>query len=151
MQAKSTVIVQTNDDSNCDDITHFSIRNLLVILIMMLAVFPPLSETIYTPSLPNLALSLKTSGQLVEWTVSFYFVGYALGIGAWGGVADLIGRKKAALFGIGIYLIGCLCCLSVTNISWLFFGRFILALGASVGSVITQTIIRDTFSGSERR
>ncbi|MDT2885576.1 MFS transporter [Lactococcus lactis] len=53
-------------------------------------------------------------------------------------------------FGILIYIVGSILCLLSSGISLLFIGRFIQAFGASTGSVTTQTILRDSYAGTER-
>lgn len=125
-------------------------KKLSIGLLIALAGFPQISETIYTPSLPNVAIGLHTSAQWVEATLSIYFLGFALGVLLWGTISDRIGRRKAMLSGIIIYGIATICCSAVGDVESLLFLRLIQAFGASVGSVITQTILRDAFDGQER-
>lgn len=117
---------------------------------VLLSGFPLLSETIYTPALPNIAGSLKTSMRLTEWTLSIYFLGFAAGVLLWGGLSDKYGRRKIMLFGIMIYILSSFICFLSPSINALLAARFFQALGASVGSVITQTMVRDVFSGTRR-
>ncbi|APS59403.1 hypothetical protein AVI53_01505 [Piscirickettsia salmonis] len=49
-------------------------RKLSLWLIILLAGFPQLSETIYSPALPAVTMSLQTSNYLVQWTLSIYFL-----------------------------------------------------------------------------
>jgi Bcr/CflA subfamily drug resistance transporter len=119
-------------------------------LLIFLIGFPQLGETIYTPSLPDIAQSLQASQSQVESTLSTYFVGFAFGVFAWGILADQIGRKKSLLLGLGISILGSLGCRSANQIEILLTFRFIQAFGASVGSVITQIIMRDCWTGVQR-
>ena len=64
----------------------------------------------------------------------------------WGKWSDHIGRRKAMLLGLLTYILGSLFCSLSPSINWLLTGRIIQAFGASVGSVITMTIMRDAFS-----
>ncbi|MBN9288300.1 MAG: hypothetical protein BGO43_09350 [Gammaproteobacteria bacterium 39-13] len=127
-----------------------SSTRLSFLLICLLIGFPQISETIYTPSLPSIAQDLSVSAHWVEWTLSIYFIGFALGVGYWGILADKIGRRPVMLLGIFLYCLATLGCYLASNIAVLLLCRAIQALGASVGSVITQTMIRDTFTGKER-
>jgi len=119
-------------------------------LVVFLLGFPQISETIYTPSLPDIAQSFATSMGLVEMTLSIYFVGFAIGVFLWGILADFIGRRQSILIGLVVYLAGTLLCSFAPSIYYLLLFRFIQALGASVGSVVTQTMIRDRYEGKER-
>jgi Bcr/CflA subfamily drug resistance transporter len=121
-----------------------------LLLLILLVGFPQISETIYTPSLPDLARIMGVGNGLVNLTLSIYFVGFAVGVLVWGRLSDRIGRRPAMLWGIGIYALGCLLCYASQNIIGLVLARFVQAFGASTGSVVTQTIMRDIYRGSRR-
>lgn len=123
---------------------------LSIALLIALVGFPQLSETIYTPALPNIATSLSASATMVESTLAIYFFGFAVGVALWGALSDFIGRRMAMLLGIIIYGAATICCGNVETAQALLGWRFLQAFGASVGSVITQTILRDAYSGLER-
>lgn len=127
------------------------IKNSLPIsLIIALVGFPQISETIYTPALPDVATGLSTSAALVEATLAIYFLGFAFGVLLWGIFSDGYGRRAVMIAGILIYGVGTWACGNANNIETLLTWRFVQAFGASVGSVITQTIIRDTYEGAQR-
>lgn len=54
------------------------------------------------------------------------------------------------LTGLIVYGIGTLACANVASVEAFLAWRFLQAFGASVGSVITQTILRDSYDGAER-
>ena len=119
-------------------------------LIITLLCLPQLSETIYTPSLPDIASSLHTTAGWVEMTLGIYFLGFAAGVFLWGCLCDRLGRRMSMLGGLVIYVAACFGCLASTSIEALLFWRVVQGFGASVGSVVTQTILRDCFSGAQR-
>lgn len=119
-------------------------------LIILLVGFPQISETIYTPSLPDIAKSLLTSDEKVQLTLSIYFLGFALGVSIWGIIADFYGRWMALFGGIIIYTITSILLFISPSIDMILFLRFFQALGASTGSVIGMTMIRDIYTGVER-
>ncbi|MCP4476049.1 MAG: multidrug effflux MFS transporter [Gammaproteobacteria bacterium] len=80
-------------------------RKPSLLLIICLVTLPQISETIYSPALPDIAHSLSTTMSLTEWTLSIYFFGFALGVGVWGRVSDHIGRRHTALIGLVIYVV----------------------------------------------
>lgn len=125
-------------------------KKLSIGLLIALVGFPQISETIYTPALPNVANGLQASAYMVEATLSIYFLGFAFGVLLWGTISDWCGRRDAMLMGIIIYGIGTLGCANVGSVETLLAWRFLQAFGASVGSVITQTILRDLYNGAER-
>lgn len=125
-------------------------KKLSIGLLIALVGFPQISETIYTPALPLVASGLKTSASMAEVTLSIYFLGFALGVLLWGTISDRSGRRYAMLAGILIYAVATLMCASVTSVEELLAWRFLQAYGASVGSVITQTMLRDAYDGTMR-
>ncbi|MGE6260053.1 multidrug effflux MFS transporter [Heyndrickxia sporothermodurans] len=121
-----------------------------LLLMIVLVAFPQISETIYTPSLPDISVELGASNSSVQLTLSIYFIGFALGVFCWGWISDFIGRRPAMLGGLFVYGIGSLLCFYSESIYLLLASRFIQAFGAATGSVITQTILRESVSGSKR-
>lgn len=121
-----------------------------LLLLIVLVGFPQISETIFTPSLPDIATDLQTSMATVQLTLSIYFLSFALGVFFWGGLSDLSGRRKAMLYGLFVYGIGSFLCFRAYSINGLLFARFIQAFGASTGSVVTQTILRESYAGNHR-
>ena len=119
-------------------------------LMIILVAFPQISETIYTPSLPDISKALHVSNNEVQLTLSVYFAGFALGVFFIGWLSDIIGRRPAMLFGIVVYGAGSFLCYIANSIEFLLFSRFIQAFGASAGSVVTQTILRESVEGHKR-
>ncbi len=119
-------------------------------LLIMLVGFPQISETIYTPALPNITKALHTSASLAEITLTLYFLGFAVGVFLWGAFSDYYGRRSAMLIGLSCYILTSYLCAQSQTIEALFIWRFFQAFGASVGSVITQIMIRDLYVGTKR-
>ncbi|SDT51399.1 drug resistance transporter, Bcr/CflA subfamily [Paenibacillaceae bacterium GAS479] len=120
-------------------------------LLIVLIGFPQISETIYSPILPDLATAMRANDNTIQLTFGIYFLGFALGVFSWGRLSDFIGRRPAMLWGISVYAIGCIACYLSDSAYWLLLSRFVQAFGASVGSVVTQTIIRECMEGSKRQ
>ncbi|MGE7926543.1 multidrug effflux MFS transporter [Lysinibacillus xylanilyticus] len=121
-----------------------------LLLMIVLVAFPQISETIYSPSLPDLSEALNASNRSVQLTLSIYFIGFAIGVFCWGWISDFIGRRPAMLGGLIFYSIGSFMCFYAETITFLLVSRFIQAFGAATGSIITQTILRESVSGSKR-
>ncbi|MFI4955726.1 MAG: multidrug effflux MFS transporter [Gammaproteobacteria bacterium] len=116
-------------------------------LIVMIVGLPQLSETVYTPSLPDIAKSLSTSASMTEYTLTIYLFAFALGTLFWGKLSDKFGRKPCVIAGLVIFLLGCIGCYFATSIEMLMVSRFIQAWGGSIGSVLGQAISRDAYHG----
>ena len=126
------------------------IKKVPLYIMMLIVALPQLSETIYTPSLPIIALALKTSANMVEHTLTIYLLGFAAGVFLWGTLSDRIGRRPGLFWGLGVYALASLGCFFSTSIGMLMFMRFFQAFGASTGSVLGQAIARDSSSIAER-
>lgn len=126
-----------------------NVRNTVpsLLLIIVLVGFPQISESIFTPVLPQISSQMKVSAGTSQLTMSIYFVAFAIGVLFWGQLSDKIGRRLAMLIGIIFYLLGNFGLLLSSNFNYLLVARFVQAFGASVGSVVTQTIMRESFSG----
>ncbi|MBP9752703.1 MAG: multidrug effflux MFS transporter [Proteobacteria bacterium] len=118
-------------------------------LIIFIIGLPQLSESVYSPSLPEIALFLKTHESFVEMTLSIYLIGFAIGSLFFGIISDKYGRKPSILGGIFIFLMGSILCSLATSIDMLLISRFIQAFGGSIGSVLGQAICRDAFKGKD--
>lgn len=119
-------------------------------LLIFLVGFPQVSETIYTPSLPDLTHTLGTTGSRIQQTLSIYFIGFAIGVFIWGILSDRIGRRPSMLYGILFYILGSVGCLLSHSVELLLISRFVQACGAAAGSVVTQTVMRDCYDDSRR-
>ncbi|APU71702.1 multidrug effflux MFS transporter [Companilactobacillus crustorum] len=126
-----------------------NVRNTVpsILLIIVLVGFPQISESIFTPALPPISSSMHISAATSQLTMSIYFIAFAIGVLFWGKLSDQVGRRIAMNLGIIVYLIGNLGLFISPNFTFLLAARFIQALDASVGSVVTQTIMRESFSG----
>ncbi|MBX9977600.1 MAG: MFS transporter, partial [Alphaproteobacteria bacterium] len=103
-------------------------------LIILIVGLPQFSETVYTPSLPDIARALRTSDTMVEYTLTIYLFAFALGTLLWGRISDQYGRKLPLLLGLGLYCVGCIGCTLAPSIDILLLSRFIQAFGGSTGS-----------------
>lgn len=116
-------------------------------LIVLIVGLPQLSETVYSPSLPQIAQDLHASDSMVEYTLTIYLIGFSIGLLFWGKLSDKFGRKPCVLAGLAIFSLGCIACYYSTDVTSLMISRLIQAFGGSIGSVLGQAISRDSFQG----
>ncbi|ODM55619.1 multidrug effflux MFS transporter [Elizabethkingia meningoseptica] len=115
-------------------------------LLILLVMFPQFVETIYSPALPLIARQFDVNEETAVLTISLYFIAFASGIIFWGIQSDRIGRKKSMIYGLLTYSIGAILAIQARNFQILLLARIISAFGIAVGSVVTQTILRDLYT-----
>lgn len=114
---------------------------LLTVLVML----PQFVETIYSPVLPMVQEKFGVNEKSTTLTISLYFIAFALGVAFWGVQCDRIGRKKSLEYGLITYGIGTFAAIFAPSFMILLTARIVSAFGISVGSIVTQTILRDTY------
>ncbi len=114
-------------------------------LLTLLVMLPQFVETIYSPVLPMVQEKFGVNEESVTLTISLYFIAFALGVAFWGIQCDRIGRKKSMEYGLITYGIGTLAAVFASDFIILLTARIISAFGISVGSIVTQTILRDSY------
>lgn len=117
-------------------------------LLTLLIMFPQLVETIYSPALPNIAHAFSVSSERAAQTLSVYFVAFAVGVALWGWLSDRIGRRPAMIAGLLCYGTGSALALVATDFSVLLLARMVAAVGAAAGSVVVQTMLRDSYEST---
>lgn len=117
-------------------------------LLTLLIMFPQLVETVYSPALPDIARSFCVSSERAAQTLSIYFIAFAAGVALWGGLSDRIGRRPAMIAGLLCYGVGALVATVTTDFHVLLMARMVSALGAAAGSVVVQTMLRDSYEST---
>lgn len=115
---------------------------------VLLLMFPQFVETIYSPALPHIAQAYQVTDTQALLTISTYFIAFALGVIWWGIQSDYIGRRKAMLWGLITYMLASMIALFAPTFEWVLAARILAAFGIAVGSVITQTMMRDLYTGA---
>ncbi len=111
--------------------------------------FPQIVETIYSPALRSIVDAFSVSTVQAAQTLSVYFSSFAIGVAVWGIIADKWGRRPSMLAGLLIYGLATCIAMLTDSFTILMFARAMSAFGIAVGSVITQTMLRDLYTGVE--
>lgn len=122
--------------------------------LILLISFPSVATVLISPALPTISQFFHVSNGYAQQLITIFVVGYALGQLIYSPFANRFGRKIATYLGIGLYLLSCLICLAgiyAHNLETLFIGRFLMALGSSVGMIISFTIINDFYHPKQAR
>jgi MFS transporter, DHA1 family, multidrug resistance protein len=121
-----------------------------VVFIAFLSAFIPLSTDIYLPALPRMVESFHTAASLVNLTLIFFFIFYALGTMFWGPLSDKYGRKRILLIGMIIYTIASIFCIFSVNVYQLILFRILQSIGCGAATATATAIIKDVYTGRKR-
>ncbi len=122
---------------------------LLICVLGMLTAVAPLSVDMYLPALPRLAEAFAVDPAYVQYSLSVFFVGMALGQLAYGPLSDRYGRRPILYFGLVVYIFGSVGCALAGSAGWLIVARGVQGLGAAAAPVMSRAIVRDRFSGAK--
>lgn len=114
-----------------------------IMVLGLITAIGPLSIDMYLPAIPSMARDFGISTAFMSNSVPMYFVGLVVGQLFYGPISDRFGRVKPLYVGMVAYVIASMICATTTNDYMLFAARTMQALGACVGSVVTQAMIRD--------
>ncbi|MEM7206384.1 MAG: multidrug effflux MFS transporter [Pseudomonadota bacterium] len=111
--------------------------------------FVALSIDIMLPALAtiggDLGVARENDRQLV---LGMLFFGMALGQLLFGPISDSTGRKPIVLFGIVVFIVGCLISALAQSFVWMLIGRFLQGVGAAAPRNVIVAMIRDCYSGN---
>jgi len=118
-------------------------------LFMMAA---PVSTDLILPALMTLSRELNATPGQAQLTLSYFFLGFALGQLVWGALSDRFGRRRPLAAGIVLYIAGTVGCALSGDIQQMMSFRFVQAFGGCAMPVIAQAMARDYFGreGSAR-
>ena len=121
------------------------LSNRLAVMLAALVAIGPFAIDTYLPALPAMAKTFESSAASLQLTVSFYFIGAAVGQVIGGPVSDSKGRKPVALLGLCIFLLGSLLISMAETVNQILLLRFIQAVGGGATVVISAAAIRDRY------
>lgn len=124
-------------------------KSALIITLGMLSAFAPFATDMYLASFPSIAESLNTTVSEVQYSVSTFFIGLALGQLFYAPLIDRFGRKPPLLIGITIFTCSVLAAAFSPDITTFVGLRALQALGGCSGMIISRAIIQDLFDTNE--
>ena len=109
----------------------------------------PFGMAIAIPTLESFAQLYQAPYSTVQFIISAYLLGLASSMPLVGFLSDKIGRRPVLLSGLVLFVAASIVCSTTDSLNSLIFWRIIQGVGASVGSVMSRAIIRDTNNASE--
>lgn len=115
----------------------------------LLTALGPIAMAMYTPTMPRLVEVFSTTESAIKMSLSLYFAGFAIAQLVGGPLSDAIGRRKATLLFLAIFISGSIIAAFAGSIGLLLAGRLVQGIGASIGAAVARAIVRDQFTGQE--
>src|SRR5271163_2929968 len=126
-------------------------QDSLVLAIACVAQFMVvLDVSIVTVALPSIGRDLHYTASGLQWVVNAYVLTFAGFLLLGGRAADLFGRRRVYLFGMGLFTLASLAGGLATDAAWLTAARAVQGVAGAFLSPATLTIIVTTFPADRR-
>ena len=122
-----------------------------VFLAFLLMPLSGLGTDIYLPSLPAMAQALHTSPAQIQFSLTIFLIGYALGQFIIGNFLDSFGRWRIGTVALFLFGLASLMIALVDSVAWLHGLRLVQGLMAAVVAVAKRTFFVDVFTGAQLR
>ncbi len=122
-------------------------REPSLFILLLLVSFASVSAVLFTPALPEISRDLGITTSQAQLTISLFLIGFALGSLPYGPISNRYGRKTATYIGLTLAMLGSLLIALSHDYQLFLLGRFLTALGSSVGMKIAFTMIGDVYDG----
>ncbi|MBW7984279.1 multidrug efflux MFS transporter EmrD [Enterobacillus tribolii] len=124
--------------------------HLLIMLILLVAV-GQMAQTIYVPSIADMAKDLNVRTGAVQRVMAAYLLTYGASQLFYGPLSDRVGRRPVILLGMVIFMAGATLALLAPNLHTLVAANALQGLGTGVAGVMARTMPRDLYSGTSLR
>ncbi|MCO5092181.1 multidrug effflux MFS transporter [Bosea sp. (in: a-proteobacteria)] len=120
-------------------------RTISLPLLVVITALPAVTINIYLPSMPGIVTYFQTDIPTIQYALSLYLLGLAVGQLAYGPLSDRLGRRPVLLAGMAIYSTGSLLCSLAQGIEIFLVGRVLQAIGGGAGMVLGRAMVRDVY------
>ena len=125
-------------------------KRVLLALLLVAQLMVILDITAVNIALPSLARDLDISGSSISWTITSYSLIFGSLLLFGGRAADLLGRRRMFLTGLGIFTASSFASAMAGSAGALFAARAGQGLGAAMLSPAALAIIMTAFQGNQR-
>ncbi len=108
-----------------------------------------LEQTVVSTAMPSIIAQLKGL-DIYPWVFSAYLLAATVSTPLYGKLADLLGRKRVLLFGLGLFALGSMLSGLARSMAELIAMRVVQGLGAGAVGPIVLTMLGDLFTLQER-
>ena len=124
-------------------------RTIVTAALMLAMAVAALEQTVVSTAMPSIIAALKGL-DIYPWVFSAYLLAATVTTPIYGKLADLLGRKRVLLFGLGLFMLGSVLSGLARSMPQLIATRVLQGLGAGAVSPIVLTMIGDMFTLQER-
>ena len=108
----------------------------------------PAATDMYLPAFPAVEATFHTAPGTAQLTLAAWFAGLAVGQLMQGTLSDRIGRRRPLMLGFSVFALAMAGGALAPNLIVLAVLRFVGAIGASAGMVISRAVVRDLADGT---
>ncbi|WP_448218768.1 Bcr/CflA family multidrug efflux MFS transporter [Endozoicomonas sp. 2B-B] len=126
--------------------SHSRDRLLFILTLGALTALGPMAVDLYLPAIPAIAEDMGEPLSIIQYTLSAYTVGFALGQLLYGPLSDRFGRRKIMFPGLVAFLVTSVLASLCENGLQLIIVRVLQAMAASAVMVTIPAMVRDLFS-----
>jgi MFS family permease len=108
-----------------------------------------LEQTVVSTAMPSIIAQLRGI-DIYPWVFSAYLLAATVSTPIYGKLADILGRKRVLLFGLGLFAVGSMLSGLSTSMPMLIAMRVLQGLGAGAVGPIVLTLLGDLFTLQER-
>ncbi|MGY6031256.1 multidrug effflux MFS transporter [Phytobacter sp. AG2a] len=120
-----------------------------VLVLGLLTATGPLCTDLYLPALPDMTRQMSTTTSLTQLSLTASLIGLGLGQLFFGPLSDKFGRKRPLLLSLVLFIVSSVLCATTNDIYLLILWRFMQGFAGAGGSVLSRSIARDKYSGTQ--
>jgi MFS family permease len=136
-------------EGTIDDKSTRRARAMVTAAMLLAMAVVALEQTVVTTAMPSIIAALDGL-DIYPWVFSAYLLATTVSTPIYGKLADLWGRKRVLLFGLGLFSIGSALSGQSSSMGMLIAMRVVQGLGAGAIGPIVLTMIGDMFTLKER-
>lgn len=122
------------------------IKPSLVFVVLLLMILLQTTTNQYIPSLPAITEYFHSTVESIQLTLSLFMLGLCFSHLIYGPLSDKIGRRPPLMLGIGVSILGSLCCFLAPSVLVLMLGRFLQGFGIGCCNSVGRSLVRDLFT-----
>jgi DHA1 family bicyclomycin/chloramphenicol resistance-like MFS transporter len=118
---------------------------IVVFILALLSALEPFSIDLYLPGFLKISQYYQTDLKAVQFSISTFLAGFAVGQLFWGIISDKYGRKWPTIASLLLFIAATIACIYSVSIEQFWVARFFQAFAGCAGVVIARAIVNEYF------